>query len=118
MNPKTKTVLALLLCGVAAGCSQTTNQTSGTQPSQQQAGAAAPARRATPEQRCQDAIEKAMKARQNAAAAGSILSAVGGLGGFAGRGGAIVGQAASVGGSIMQSQAQNNAQNAALEECR
>lgn len=59
-----------------------------------------------------------MKARQNAAAAGSILSVVGGLGGFGGRGGAIVGQAASVGGSIMQSQAQNSAENAAIEECR
>lgn len=117
MNPKTKTVLALLLCEVAAGCSQTTNQASGMQPSQQQATATS-ARRATPEQRCQDAIEKSMKARQNAAAAGSILSVVGGLGGFGGRGGAIVGQAASVGGSIMQSQAQNSAENAAIEECR
>lgn len=119
MNMTMKTALALLLFGALAGCSQTTTpEMAGAQPAQRQATAAKPGKAATQEQRCQAAMEKAMKARQNAAATGTILSAVGGFGGFGGRGGAIVGQAASVGGSLIQQQAQNSAQNAALEECR
>jgi secreted effector protein SseD len=48
---------------------------------------------------------------------GGALSMVGGLGGFGGRGGAIAGQAVSMGGSIVQAKAQNDAQSMMEEEC-
>lgn len=110
-------ILALLLCGLAAGCSQTGREASpATQARAPQATAKSHA--ATPEQRCEEAIRAAMDKRRNAAMAGSLLSVVGSFGGFAGRGGAIVGQAASVGGSIVASQGAGDANDAMMEECR
>jgi secreted effector protein SseD len=103
----------LVLCALVAGCSQTgQEQTSAT------AKPAAARQAKAAEGRCSEAIRASAEARQNTAMAGTILSAAGGLGGFAGRGGAIIGQAAWVGGSVMQAQARASAQDAIHRECR
>lgn len=106
-------IAALVLAGLAAGCSQTaqTTQTAET-PS-----AAKPARAGTQRQRCEEAARKAMQQGQSTAMAGSMLSAVAGFGGLAGRGGAIAGQAVAVGGSLMQQQAQAKSRDEMMEEC-
>lgn len=110
-----KTAFALLLCGIVAGCSQTSNEAA---PAASASPKPTSARTVASEERCNEAIRSAARDRQNTAMAGSMISSVAGFGGFAGRGGAIVGQAASVGGSLMQAQARNNASNTVLEECR
>lgn len=109
------TAFVLLVCGVLAGCSQTTISdepvaTATTTKPAPRAGSRA--------QGCDEAIRKASSARQNAMVGGAILSAAGGFGGYAGRGGAIVGQAASIGGSLMQQQAARDANRTVFEECR
>lgn len=111
------TAFVLLVCGVLAGCSQTTisdepvaTATATTTKPASRAGSRA--------QSCDEAIRKASSARQNAMVGGAILSAAGGFGGYAGRGGAIVGQAASLGGSLMQQQASRDANRSIIEECR
>jgi len=109
------TAFVLLVCGVLAGCSQTTTSdepvaTAATSPKPVRAGGRA--------QNCDEAIRKATTARQNAMVGGAILSAAGGFGGYAGHGGAIVGQAASIGGSLMQQQAARDANRTVFEECR
>lgn len=53
-----------------------------------------------------------------AAMLGGALSMVGGIGGMGGEGGAIAAQAASVGGSLIQSQASAHAEAAMTQECR
>ena len=69
------------------------------------------------EQRCNEAMQKAAQAQTDAAMLGGALSMVGGFGGFAGRGGAVVAQAASVGGSLMQAKAENDTDKALETEC-
>lgn len=104
---------ALLACVLAAGCSQT-----GMEQDQVTATHAAARQTAYARPRCAEAIEASARAGQNAAIAGSVLSAAAGLGAFGGHGGAIAGQAAAVGGSVIQAQAQAAAQNTVHEECR
>ena len=110
-------IAGLLLCAVAAGCSQTPQQAASTAESRPSAGKTTATKAMTKEERCQEAINAAMRKRQNAAMAGSVLSAVGSFGGFAGRGGAIAGQAASVGGSIIASQGAGD-MSGAMAECQ
>ena len=112
-----KSMFGLMLCGLAAGCSQTTQQATQTAESRPAANKTVATKAMTKEQRCQEAINAAMRKRQNAAMAGSVRSPVGSLGGFAGRGGAIAGQAASVGGSIIASQGAGG-MSGAMEECQ
>lgn len=105
----------LVLCGLAAGCSQTPSEPAAV--TQKQSRPAATKRTVAGGDRCLDAVRQAAQTSQNAAMAGMVLSAAGSLGGFAGRGGAIAGQVASVGGSAMQAQARGKS-TAALEDCR
>lgn len=115
-----KTAIALMLCGALAACSQTTSTTS----TMKTAGAPKAAAQVTKgksgkmtaEQRCAEAMRKATQAQTNAAMLGGALSMVGGFGGL-GRGGAIAAQAASVGGSLMQAKAQDDAGKAMDAEC-
>ncbi|MBT1156602.1 hypothetical protein J1C56_13455 [Aminobacter anthyllidis] len=115
-----KRAIALILCGVLAACSQTTSTTSTTQASAGAPKAAAQVapkgKKQTAAQRCEEAMRKATQAQTNAAMLGGALSMVGGLGGF-GRGGAIAGSVASVGGSLVQAKAQNDADTALNAEC-
>ena len=110
---------AILALAVAvAGCSQTTGAG---RPKAQTQIAPSPVKEArAPAQavRCADAANKAAKAQTNAAILGGALSMVGGLGGFGGRGGMVAAQAASVGGSVVQSQASARSQAALSTECR
>lgn len=114
--------IALILCGALAACSQATTTTS----TMKAAGAPKAAAQAAPKgksgkmtaaQRCNEAMQNAAKAQTDAAMLGGALSMVGGFGGFAGRGGAVVAQAASVGGSLMQAKAQNDTDKALEAEC-
>jgi hypothetical protein len=109
-------LIAVLLCGALAACSQTNSS------HKEEAIAATPqkARPGTPQARatnCQDTVAKMQKQQTNAAMLGGALSMVGGLGGLGGRGGAIAAQAASYGGSVMQAKAQNDIQGAIEKEC-
>lgn len=105
-------MIAVLLCGALAACSQTnTNETANATAR----SAAKPKAQQTAATRCAEAAQK-MQAT-NAAMLGGALSMVGGVAGFAGRGGAIAGQAVSVGGSLVQAKAQNDAQGVMEEEC-
>lgn len=67
--------------------------------------------------RCQQAVAKAQQQATSSAMIGSALSMAGGFGGFGGRGGAIAAQAVSMGGSVMQAKARNDAQGAVEKEC-
>ncbi len=107
-------ILAVLFCGVLAACSQTAAPATNT--------ATAPAAARTGTQTadptaCEQAVAKAQQQATKAAMFGSALSMAGGLGGFAGRGGAIAAQAVSAGGSIMQAKAQNDTRGAVEKEC-
>lgn len=99
-------LITLMLCAAVAGCSQTTAEPKADRTAVARATPAKPA--GNRQERCEAAVQKMVRDRQNAAVAGSILSTVGGLGGFGGRGGMIAGQAAAVGGSIIQNQAGGN----------
>jgi len=57
------------------------------------------------EEACAAASQRAATAQANAAVLSTVLSVAGGLGGFGNHGGMIAGQAASIGGSVMQAQA-------------
>jgi secreted effector protein SseD len=107
--------LALAACGQTTGAARRAPAAGGPQLAtvQKQAGTAKSNDAA---QRCTDAMNKAAQAQTNAAMLGGALNMVGGLGGFGGRGGAIAAQAASVGGSVVQSQASAKAQ-ADLQQC-
>jgi secreted effector protein SseD len=114
-----KRAIALMMCGVLAACSQTTSTTSTTTTAGAPKTAAQVAPRGkklTAAQRCEEAMRKATQAQTNAAMLGGALSMVGGFGGL-GRGGAIAGSVASVGGSLMQAKAQNDADKALDAEC-
>jgi len=65
---------------------------------------------------CEEAAQKAMEAQTNAAVLGSALSVAGGIGGFGGRGGAILGSAASIGSTVVQAQAGSQSRSA-MAEC-
>ena len=107
-------MIAVLLCGALAACSQTnTNETT----SATARSAAKPKAQQTAATRCTEAAQKMRQQATNAAMLGGALSMVGGVAGFAGRGGAIAGQAVSVGGSLVQAKAQNDAQGMMEEEC-
>jgi len=110
-------MIALLLCGALAACSQTNTQSHNTQSSKSAAQAAKPKTQQTAEARCAEAVRKTQQQATNAAMLGGALSMVGGFGGFGGRGGAIAGQAVSAGGSLMQAKARNDAQGMVEEEC-
>ncbi len=107
-------IIAVLFCGALAACSQTSNEQVSATKGMTQKPAARHAASAT---RCQDAVAKAQQQSTNAAMLGSALSMAGGLGGFAGRGGAIAGQAVSMGSSVMQAKARNDTQSAIQQEC-
>ena len=115
MQMKIAIVLAL---GVAvAGCNQTTSASADRSPAGQQATAG----RTSAKQgaaRCAEAAQRAADAQTNAAMVGSALSMVGGFGGIGGRGGAVAAQAASMGGSVIQSQVSGNARAALERDCR
>lgn len=121
-------MIAILLCGVLAACSQTgsshngSSQTASTAPSSQAARPSTKtskpnARQVASRDDCQDAVAKVQQQQMNSAMLGGALSMVGGLGGFAGRGGAVAAQAVSVGGSVAQAHARNSAQSTIREEC-
>jgi hypothetical protein len=120
---------AILALAVAvAGCSQTTGsggpkaQTKIAPPSAKETRTAPSlvkeAHASAQPVRCADAANEAAKAQTNAAMLGGALSMVGGLGGLGGRGGMVAAQAASVGGSVVQSQASAKSQAALNAECR
>lgn len=116
----TMRTIFFLLCGALAACSQTGSPqtTSAAQKSQSVKPAVyAKAQARGPADDCRQAMAKVQKQQMNSAMLGGALSMVGGLGGFAGQGGAIAAQAVSVGGSVMQAKAQNDAQAAIQEEC-
>lgn len=69
-------------------------------------------------QRCAEAAQEMANKQTQAAMLGGALSMAGGFGGFGGEGGAIAAQAASVGGSLIQSQASAQAEAAMAQECR
>lgn len=101
-----------------AGCSQTTTTETASAGKDSAAGKSraagqtarqAPVRQASAGA-CAEAAKKAADAQMGAAMVGSALSMVGGFGGYAGRGGMVAAQAASMGGSLMQQQASNKAE--------
>ncbi len=116
----------ILLCGALAACSQTgSSQTpsAAAQEAKPTAGPTAANSRQVAEgaaaaaQECQEAVAQAQRRQMNSAMLGGALSMVGGLGGFAGRGGAVAAQAMSVGSSVVQAKAQGDANNAIQKEC-
>ncbi|MEO5325705.1 hypothetical protein PV773_20555 [Mesorhizobium sp. CC13] len=115
-----KRTILLILCGLAAACTQTATTSSPGQAAKasSRTSAKAPATtRQTAAANCEEAMRKATQAQTNAAMLGGALSMVGGFGGFGGRGGAIAAQAASVGGSLVQAKAQGDADKAMQAEC-
>jgi len=124
-----KTIRILALGLLAAGCSQTAQQASVAPAPAGKAVAAKTTDKATGKQaqvaqqaqsqamRCADAAKKAADSQMQAAMLGGALSMVGGLGGFAGTGGMVAAQAASVGGSIVQQQAGSKAQAEMRQSC-
>ena len=106
-------MIAVLLCGALAACSQTNTQA----PKATAQSAEKPKGQQTAATRCTEAAQKMQKQAMNAAMVGGALSMVGGLGGFGGRGGAIAGQVLSTGGSLVQAKAQDDAQGMMEEEC-
>lgn len=113
--------MMIILCGLLAACSQTSSpQTASVAQKGKNAKPAAYAAAQAPRAAagdCEQAVAKMQQQQMNSAMLGGALSMVGGLGGFAGRGGAVAAQAASVGGSVMQAKAQNDAQNVISQEC-
>lgn len=116
--------IVILLCGALAACSQTgpsqTASRATVSPTGSPAGKSVTKtniRQASSGEKCQDAVARTQQQQMNSAMLGSALSMVGGLGGFGGRGGAAAAQAVSVGGSVMQAQARNDARNAIQQEC-
>lgn len=115
-----KRATLLIMCGLLAACSQTTGTSGGPATTSATAKPAAKAdtkKHQTAAQRCDEAMQKAAKAQTNAAMLGTALSVVGGFGGFGGNGGAVAAQAVSVGGSLVQAKAQNDADKALNTEC-
>lgn len=108
-------IIAVLLCGVLAACSQTNGPQVETKSMAQKPAKSDP--RQASASRCNDAVAKVQKQQANAAMLGGALSMVGGLGGFGGNGGAIAAQAVSYGGSMMQAKAQNDLQGTIEKEC-
>ncbi|OKO84439.1 hypothetical protein AC629_21545 [Bradyrhizobium sp. NAS80.1] len=111
-------IAIVLVLGVAvAGCNQTTSSTADRLPMGQQATAG----RTSAKQaavRCAETAQRAADAQTNGVIVGSALSMVGGFGGMGGRGGEVAAQAASMGGSVIQSQANDNAAAALERDCR
>jgi len=111
-----KTIWILALGLLAAGCSQTAQQASVTPAPAGKAVAAAKATDKATGKQAQVA-QQAADSQMQAAMLGGALSMVGGLGGFAGTGGMVAAQAASVGGSIVQQQAGSKAQAEMRQSC-
>ncbi|MBX3580318.1 MAG: hypothetical protein KF810_00260 [Rhizobiaceae bacterium] len=113
-------IIAVLFCGALAACSQTNTSQTTTSDTGSMAMSSTPGRKAASTasaDRCQQAVAKAQQQATGSAVLGSALSMAGGLGGFAGRGGAIAAQAVSMGGSVIQAKARNDAQDAVEKEC-
>ncbi|MBB4015746.1 hypothetical protein GGR16_000752 [Chelatococcus caeni] len=118
-----KRLLLLFCCLLVGACNQTSTPDAGV-PAGARVAASAPAE--TPrrgkrnaaeiERACMEAANKAAEAQTGAAVIGSALSLVGGFGGFGGRGGMIAAQAASTGGSLIQSHAGRQAR-ATMADC-
>ena len=107
-----KIIVIAVLCGVLAGCSQTS-----TPADLAAAGNASPAQPRKTAAAKADRCEEAIKGQANSAMLGSALGMAGGLAGFGGRGGMVAAQVASTaGGMIARSQAQQ-AQAAVMREC-
>lgn len=66
---------------------------------------------------CAQAARKVANAQTNAALVGGALSILGGFGGYAGQGGMIAAQAASIGSTALQAQAQADAATAMDQGC-
>lgn len=118
--------LALAACGQTTGSARRAPPANDVQVAAAQTPAPAPKQAAVPKQaaaqqqaaqRCADAASKAAQSQTQAAMLGGALNMVGGFGGFGGRGGAIAAQAASVGGSVVQSQASAKAQTQMQQDC-
>lgn len=118
-----KRLLLLSCCLLAGACSQTSTPDAAS-PAGARVAASAPAETARHgkrsaaeiERACMEAANKAADAQTGAAVIGSALSLVGGFGGFGDRGGMIAAQAASTGGSLIQSHASQQA-HAAMAGC-
>ena len=118
-------ILILALGAALAGCSQTTTDPVAEAPAARTVEKTAAAKRRAPNEaeaaaladRGAEAANEMAQSQTQAAMMGGALSMVGGLGGFAGRGGMIASPAASVGGSVIQSQAQAKARAALARDC-
>jgi hypothetical protein len=114
-------LIAVLLCGALAACSQTTSNETASVAAQPDAKSnaqqTAPKAQYASADRCAEAARKMQQQATNSAMLGGALSMVGGIAGFGGRGGAIAGQAVSMGGSLVQAKARNDARSTMEEEC-
>lgn len=110
-------IVAVLLCGVVAACSQTGVSRNSPSTAAAYSSAQPAARQASTQTRCEEAVAKVQQQSANAAVLGSALSMAGGLGGFGGRGGMVAAQAVSMGGSVMQAKTRSDAQAAVQKEC-
>ncbi|MEO3386836.1 hypothetical protein [Mesorhizobium sp. CAU 1741] len=108
-----RSLAIVLLCAMAAGCSQT----SGTSSPEMAASSKSGGQSRHSEGKKSDPCDKAIQAQANSAMLGSALGMVGSFGGFGGRGGAVAAQVASTaGGMVARSQAQK-AQETVMREC-
>jgi hypothetical protein len=114
-----KVMIVLASALALAACGQTTGSARRAPPKQTQL-VTVPAKPGVPQQmaeRCAGAANKMAETQTRAAMLGGALNMVGGFGGFGGRGGMVAAQAASVGGQVVQSQAQAKAQSQMQQEC-
>jgi hypothetical protein len=117
-----KKTVVLMACLLVAGCVQATGEAGSpagarVEASAQKAGAVrTPRSKAELAAACAEAANKAAQSQAQAEIVGSALSMAGGFGGYAGRGGLIAAQAASVGGSVLQAQASTEARTA-MADC-
>lgn len=112
----------MAVCGLLAGCSQTSAPVDTAEGAGSTAPAARPAAiaRGQAHQAASDAnaCDTAIRAQANSAVLGSALGMVGSFGGFGGRGGMVAAQVASTaGGAIARSQ-QAQAQTSVMRECQ
>ena len=111
-------IAIVLMLGVAvAGCNQTTSSTGDRSPTGQQATPGrASAKQAAAS--CAETAQRTADAQTSGAIVGRALSMVGGFGGMGGRGGEVAAQAVSMGGSVIQSQANDNARAGLESDCQ
>jgi hypothetical protein len=117
---KMKVMIVLASALALAACGQTSGSARRAPPAQDVKAATVPAKPGAPQQiaeRCAGVANRMAETQTKAAMLGGALNMVGGLGGFGGRGGMVAAQAASVGGQVVQSQAQAKAQSQMQQEC-